>query len=82
MGKNSKTKDFSILFRENYKDWFRHAGVKIKGKGAYYSIELSKIEYIWIYREGEAAKDSKERKTTTPTSIDISKVDNLTSKFE
>jgi len=32
MKKDSKTKDLSILFRENYKDWFRHVGVKIKGR--------------------------------------------------
>jgi len=82
MGKNSKTKDFPILFRENYEDWFRRAEVKIKGKEAYYSIELSKTEYVWIHREGGAAGDSKKGKTTTPTSTDISGVDNLTSKFE
>jgi len=82
MEKNSKTKDLPILFKENYKDWFRRAGVKIKKKGAYYSIESSKMEYIWIHKEKEAAGNSREGKTTTPTSTNISRVDNLTSKFE
>jgi len=82
MRKNSKTKDLPILFRENYKDWFRRAGVKIKEKGAYYSIKLSKTEYVWIHREERAAGGSREGKTTTPTNTDISRVDNLISKFE
>jgi len=82
MEKDSKTKDFLILFRENYKDWFRRVGVKIKKKRAYYLIKLSKIEYIWIYREKGAAEGSRERKTTTPINIDISRVDNFTSKFK
>jgi len=82
MEKDSKTKDFSILFRENYEDWFRYTKVKIKKKKAYYSIELNKTKYIWIYREGGVAKSSREGKTTIPTNTNISRVDNLISKFE
>jgi len=91
MGKDSKTKDLPILSRENYEDWFRRAGVKIKKKGAYYSIESSKTEYAWIHREGRAAGDSREGgaagdsregKTIIPTSTNTSGVDNLTSKFK
>jgi len=82
MEKNSKTKDFSILFKENYKDWFKCVKVKIKGKEVYYSIESSKMEYIWIYRKGGAVGDSRKGKTTISTNTDISEIDNLTSKFK
>jgi len=82
MKKDSKTKDFSILSKENYEDWFKCTKVKIKKKRVYYSIELNKTEYIWIHREKRAAKDSKKGKTTIPTNININKVDNLTSKFK
>jgi len=45
MGKDVKTKDFPILFKENYEDWFRYARVKIKKKRVYYSIESNRTEY-------------------------------------
>jgi len=82
MKKNLKTKDLSILSKENYKDWFKCAKVKIKEKGAYYSIKLSKTEYVWIYKEERAAEDSRKEKTIIPTNINISGINNLTSKFE
>ena len=53
MGKDSKY--LPILTRETYEDWFRRAKVKIKGKGAFFVIETSRVEYAWIYREGGAA---------------------------
>jgi len=70
------------LFRENYENWFKRTRVKIKKKGAYYSIDSNKTKYIWIYKEGKAAKDSKEGKTTIPTNTNISKIDNFTNKFK
>jgi len=88
MRKDSKTKDLPILFKKNYEDWFRRAGVKIKGKGAYYSIELSRTEYIWIHREGGAADISREGKPDTEkatiiiSTIDNSKVNNFINKFK
>jgi len=51
------------LFKENYKNWFRCIRVKIKRKRVYYSIELSRTEYIWIYRKGKAAGVNREGKT-------------------
>jgi len=88
MKKDSKTKDFPILFKENYENWFKRAEVKIKGKGAYYSIESSRTEYTWIHRERGAAGVSREKKpnmektTITISTIDNSEVNNLISKFE
>jgi len=82
MEKDLKTKDLPILFKENYKNWFKYAGIKIKKKGAYYSIESSKTEYVWIYRKERAAGGSRERKTIIPMSINTSGVNNFTSKFE
>jgi len=82
MKKNTKTKDFPILSRENYEDWFKRAEVKIKGKEAYYSIESSRTEYTWIHREGGAAGVSREGKPDTEKTTDNSKVDNFTNKFE
>jgi len=85
--KDSKTKNFSILFKENYKNWFRYIKVKIKGKKAYYSIELSRTEYTWIYKEKETANVNRKGKLNTKKAIttnitDNSKVDNFTNKFE
>jgi len=75
------------LFKENYKNWFRHARVKIKGKGVYYSIESSRTEYTWIYKEEKTVGISKERKpdtekATTISTINNSEVDNLINKFK
>jgi len=87
MEKNVKTKDFPILFKKNYKDWFKRAEVKIKGKGAYYSIESSRTKYIWIHKKGGAADVNKKGKPNTEkaiiiNTIDNSKVDNFTNKFK
>jgi len=82
MKKDSKTKDFPILFKKNYKNWFRCIKVKIKGKEAYYSIESNKTEYIWIYKKRETTGNNREKKTTIPTNINISRIDNLISKFK
>jgi hypothetical protein len=43
MGKDSK--DLPIISRDNYEDWFRHAKVKIRGKGVFYVIETSNTKY-------------------------------------
>lgn len=74
MGKDSK--HLPIVSRDNYEDWFRRAKVKIKGKGVYYTIEISRIEYAWIQREGGI-------KSSAPSSTaESSEVDNVTSQFE
>ncbi len=77
MGKDSKY--LPILTRENYKDWFRRAQVKVKSKGVYYVFEQSRTEYAWIPREGGAVGEGKSETTATPTA---SGIDNLTSQFE
>jgi len=76
------------LSKENYKDWFKCAKVKIKEKGVYYSIESNKTEYIWIYRKGGAVdvsrkgKPDMEKATIIISIIDNNKVNNLINKFE
>jgi len=85
--KDAKTKDLPILFKENYEDWFKRIGVKIKKKGVYYSIESSRTEYAWIHKEGGAAGVSREGKPDTEKAIitsitDNSEVDNFINKFE
>jgi len=88
MEKDSKTKDLSILFKENYENWFKCIKVKIKGKKAYYSIESNRTKYIWIYRERGAANINRKGKPDMEKVIIIidiinnSKVDNLINKFE
>jgi hypothetical protein len=74
MGKDSK--HLPIVSRDNYEDWFRRAKIKIKSKGAYYTIETSRTEYAWIQREG-GTKSSASSSTLTS-----SEVDNITSQFE
>jgi len=86
--KDLKTKDFPILFKENYKDWFNCIKVKIKEKRAYYSIESNRTEYTWIYKRRRAAgvnregKPDMEKATTITSTINNNEVDNLISKFE
>jgi len=88
MGKDVKTKDLPILFKENYENWFRCTGVKIKEKGVYYSIESSRTEYTWIHRERRAAgisrkgKPDMEKAIIIINTIDNSEVNNFTNKFE
>jgi len=88
MKKDTKTKDFSILFKKNYKDWFRCTEVKIKGKGVYYSIESNRTEYAWIHREGEAVgvsrkgKPDMEKATIITNTTNNSEVNNFINKFE
>ena len=43
IGKDNKY--LPTLSRDNYEDWFRCAKVKVKSKGVFYIIEISKIEY-------------------------------------
>jgi len=86
--KDTKTKDFSILFKKNYKNWFKRTKVKIKEKRAYYLIESNRTEYAWIHKEKKTADISKKEKpniektTITTNTTDNSKINNFTNKFE
>lgn len=89
MGKDTKPKDLPTLSRENHEDWFRRAGIKIRGKGVQFAIDSGRTEYAWIQREGGvagtgASREEKQGVTqdATPNTTDSSGVDNLTSKFE
>ncbi|KAI1521466.1 hypothetical protein PtrCC142_012156 [Pyrenophora tritici-repentis] len=40
------------LTKENHEKWFRNNKLKLKGKGIFYTIEVTKHAYAWIARHG------------------------------
>ena len=74
-----------ILTRENHESWFLQVKFKLKAKGAYYTVEITKVQYAWIPRDltGKAATPTPTETETTTSSISSNaEVENLTTSFE
>ncbi|KAF7565150.1 hypothetical protein PtrM4_045840 [Pyrenophora tritici-repentis] len=46
------------LTKENHEKWFRNNKLKLKGKGIFYTIEVTKHAYAWIARHGAGTSTS------------------------
>lgn len=67
-GHDKETKILKLT-KENHEKWFRNSKLKLKGKGIFYTIEVTKHAYAWIARLGAGTSTS--TATTTPTPADI-----------
>jgi hypothetical protein len=68
------------LTKENCEKWFHNNKLKLKGKGIFYTIEVTKHAYAWIARLGAGTSTS--TATTTPTPADFGYAAELASDFE
>ncbi|KAI1515879.1 Retrotran-gag-2 domain containing protein [Pyrenophora tritici-repentis] len=74
------------LTKENHEKWFRNNKLKLKGKGIFYTIEVTKHAYAWIARHGAGTSTSTANTSQDPAGTvnptEQASVLGLTSDFE
>ena len=74
------------LTKENHEKWFRNSKLKLKGKGIFYTIEVTKHAYAWISRPGAGTSTSTATTPQDPANVangvEQASVLGLTSDFE